>query len=113
MCTRATADKIISQMSQSVQTLFPEGSLEVILYGSYARHEETDGSDIDVMYLVDAPRSIIAERNWQLGEAVADLLMEHGVMISPVVKNREYFMEKSDVLPFFRNIRREGVRVSA
>ena len=65
------------------------------------------------MYLVDVPRSIIAERNWQLGEATATLLMEHGVMISSAVENKEYFMEKSDVLPFFRNIRQEGVRVSA
>ena len=113
MCSRAKADQIIHQMSQSVRTLFPDSSLEVILYGSYARHEETDESDIDVMYLVDVPRSIIAERNWQLGEAAANLLMEHGVMISPIVENREYFMEKSDALPFFRNIQQEGVRVSA
>ena len=65
------------------------------------------------MYLVDVPRSIIAERNWQLGEATANLLIEHGVMISSAVENKEYFMEKSDVLPFFRNIQQEGVRGSA
>ncbi len=113
MCSRGKADQIIQQMSQSVRELFPEGSLEVILYGSYARQEETDESDIDIMYLVDASRSEISERNWQLGEAAATLLMEHGVMVSPVVENKEYFLEKADTLPFFRNIQKEGVRISA
>ena len=113
MCSRAKADQIIQQMSQSVRELFPGSSLEVILYGSYARQEETDESDIDVMYLVDAPRSVISERNWQLGEAAAAVLMEHGVMVSPVVENRDYFLEKSDTLPFFRNIQKERVRISA
>ena len=113
MCSRAKANQIIEQMSQSIRTLFPDSSLDVILYGSYARHEETDESDIDVMYLVDAPRSVISERNWQIGEAAAAVLMEHGVMISPIVENKDYFMEKSGGLPFFRNIQREGVRISA
>ena len=113
MCSRAKADQIIQQMSQSVRELFPNNSVEVILYGSYARQEETDESDIDVMYLVDAPRSVISERNWQVGEAAAAVLMEHGVMVSPVVENKDYFQEMSDTLPFFINIRKEGVQISA
>ena len=56
---------------------------------------------------------MIAERNWQLGEAAAAVLLEHGVVISPIVENREYFQEKVGVLPFFTNIQREGVRLSA
>ena len=113
MCSMAKANEIIRQMSRNVRLLFPEGTVEVILFGSYARHEETDESDIDVMYLVDTPRSVIAERNWQLGEAAADVLLEHGVVVSPIVENREYFNEKADILPFFKNIQREGVRISA
>ena len=113
MCSTAKANEIIHEMSRNVRSLFPEGTMEVILFGSYARHDETDESDIDIMYLVDVPRSIIAERNWQLGEAAADVLLEHGVVISPIVENKEYFHEKADTLPFFQNIQKEGVRVSA
>ena len=65
------------------------------------------------MYLVDAPRTAIAERNWQIGEAAALVLLEHGIVVSPIVENREYFRDKVDVLPFFTNIQREGVRMSA
>lgn len=113
MCSMVKANEIIQQMSQSVRMLFPDGAMEIILFGSYARHDETDESDIDVMYLVDAPRSVIAERNWQIGEAAADVLLEHGILVSPIIENREYFHSKADTLPFFRNIEREGVRISA
>jgi len=113
MCSREKVAQIIHEMSQSIRGLFPEGAIEVILFGSYARREETDGSDIDVMYLVDAPRTAIAERNWQIGEAAALVLLEHGVVVSPIVENREYFQNKVELLPFFANIQREGVRMSA
>ena len=113
MCSREKVTQIIYEMNQSIRGLFPEDSIEVILFGSYARREETDGSDIDVMYLVDAPRTAIAERNWQIGEAAALVLLEHGIVVSPIVENREYFRDKVDVLPFFTNIQREGVRMSA
>ena len=113
MCSQAKAGQIIRQMSQSVRELFPEGTVDVILFGSYARHDETDESDIDVMYLVDAPQSVISERNWQLGEVAADVLMKYGVVISPVVENRIYFRQNADVLPFFMNVQKEGVHMDA
>ena len=113
MCQRAEMENIIRQLNKSVRTLFPGETADVILFGSYARNDETDGSDIDVIYLVDAPRSEIARKNWQLGEAAAAIMLEYGVVVSPIVENRDYFKKNSDVLPFFRNIIREGVRMSA
>ena len=111
--TKAVAYQIITDMSKRIQDLFPGETIDIILFGSYARNEETDESDIDVIYLVDASKATISDRNWQIGEAAADLIMEYGVVISPIVENREYFQRNADVLPFFANIRREGVRISA
>lgn len=113
MFTKAVAYQIIADMSKRIQDLFPGETIDIILFGSYARNEETDESDIDVIYLVDASKATISDRNWQIGEAAADLIMEYGVVISPIVENREYFQRNADVLPFFANIRREGVRISA
>lgn len=33
--------------------------------------------------------------------------------MSPIVENRDYFNENVDVLPFYRNIERKGVRLGA
>ena len=113
MCSREKAMDMISEMSARMAQLFPEGLTSVVLFGSYARNDAEEGSDIDVMYLVNTPRDVIAERNWQVGSAAADLLLEHGVVISPIVENQDYFSSYSTVYPFFRNIQREGVRISA
>lgn len=112
MCSQEEVSSIISQLSDDMRALFPNEHFDIILFGSYARNDAEDGSDIDVMYLVDTPRQSIAEKQWQIGEAAAELLLEHGIVVSPIVENRNYFRDNVDLLPFYRNIQREGVRVS-
>lgn len=113
MCSQDEVYLIVHKLRDSLCRLFPQEQLEAILFGSYARNDADEGSDIDVLFLVDVPRHTIAERNWEVGEAAADLLLEHGVVVSPIVENRAYFHRQANVLPFFKNIQREGVRMSA
>ena len=104
---------IIARLTQSLSALFPHDRLEAILFGSYARGSADDTSDIDVLFLVDSPRQIIAQKNWQVGEAAAELLLEYGVMISPLVENRDYYHAHANLLPLFKNIERQGVAIGA
>lgn len=113
MCSEQDAYRIIGLMNERIGKLYPKEQPDVILFGSYARQDAQEGSDIDVLYLVDATRDEISARNWQVGIAAADLLLEHGVMVSPVVENRAYFRQHVSTMPFFRNIQREGVRIRA
>lgn len=104
---------MIAQLRFGVASLFPQDKIEAILFGSYARGDADQDSDIDVMFLVDASRQEISEHNWQVGDLASDFLLEHGVIISPIVENRDYFSANSEVLPFYRNIVCEGVKMSA
>ena len=113
MCSQNEVLTIISQLYKRLADIFPQEQFDVILFGSYARNDADEGSDIDVMFLVDSSRQTIAERHWQIGEAAAELLLSFGVVVSPTVENREYFYTNADILPFFRNVQREGVRISA
>lgn len=113
MRTKQEVENMIVQLRFGVASLFPQDKIEAILFGSYARGDADQDSDIDVLFLVDASRQEISERNWQVGDLASDFLLEHGVMISPIVENRGYFNTNQEVLPFFRNIVREGVRMGA
>lgn len=113
MCSQPEVLQMIDELRESIQSIFPRDLFDVILFGSYARNDADDGSDIDVMFLVDASREHIREKHWQIGEAAAMILMNHGIVISPIVENREYYRENSDILPFFRNVRDEGVLIGA
>lgn len=113
MQTKQDIETVIAQLGVGIASLFPRDKIEAILFGSYARGDADADSDIDVLFLVDASRQEISVCNWQVGELAADLLIEHGILVSPIVENRNYFNANSDVLPFFRNIVREGVKMSA
>jgi len=113
MCSQLEVRTIIAKLRESLESIFPQEQFDVILFGSYARNDADDGSDIDVMFLVDSSRQTIQEKHWQVGEAAAEVLMDHGIVVSPIVENREYYHANANILPFFKNVQREGVRISA
>ena len=103
----------VAETRNRVSQLFPDGNVDAILFGSYARGEATAESDIDVLLLVDASREEISSRNWQIGKIASDLFFNYDMVISPVVENRRFYQDRIDVLPFYRNIHREGVKIDA
>ena len=113
MRTRQEVTMIVAELCSRIALLFPQDKIEAILFGSYARGDADSGSDIDVLLLVDASRQVIADRNWQVGDLAAELLLDHGIVVSPFVENREYFNRNLQLFPFYRSIEREGVRISA
>lgn len=113
MYTRQEVAMIVAELSRGITLLFPQDKIEAILFGSYARGDADSGSDIDVLFLVDASRQDISDRNWQIGDLAAELLLEHGIVVSPLVENREYFNRNLQVFPFYRSVAHEGVRIGA
>lgn len=106
-------NQIIAELCRGISEIFPGDRLEPILFGSYARGDAEEGSDIDVLVLVDSPQEEISDREWEVGDIAGELLLNYGILVSPVVENREYYHRNVEVLPFFRNIQREGVRMNA
>ena len=100
---------IISHLHESLQSVFPQEQFDVILFGSYARNDADNRSDIDVMFLVDSSRQTIQEKQWQIGEAAAKVLLDFGIVVSPIVENRAYYHANADLPPFFKSVQREGI----
>ena len=113
MQTKQNVKKIIEDLCSRVAPLFPQDRIEAILFGSYARGDAESDSDIDVLILVDASRQDISMQNCTVGNLAADFLLEYGIVVSPIVENRDYFIKNLNVLPFYRNIAREGVSLGA
>ena len=85
----------------------------VILYGSYARGDYSEFSDIDVMLLVSLGDEDIKKISDQISDLAFDFMMKYGVDISPVITNTDHFNYWVDNLPYYRNVRDEGVKLSA
>ncbi len=113
MCSPSMLKEILQQLCDKLGILLGASMKDIILFGSYARNDADDTSDIDVMILADMSREQIATLSFQLGEIASDLLFDYGILVSPIVENQDYFQSNLDVLPFFRNVHNEGVRISA
>lgn len=107
-----TISNIIYGFSLQLRNLLENDLSKVILYGSYARGDFQENSDVDVMVLVKISPEEIEKIEESIFDLAFDIEMEHGIHISPIIKNEEQFEYWVDVLPFYRNVRNEGVELN-
>jgi len=84
---------------------------QVILYGSYARGDYRDDSDIDIMILLDIPDEEIKAYRHQLSDMTFDFNMEYDLDIKPIAKSEAHFYHWVKAYPFYSNVNSEGIRV--
>lgn len=104
---------VMQEFAKSVRKILGNSLDSVIVYGSYARGDYSEFSDIDVMLLVSLGEEGIKKISDQISDLAFDFMMKYGVDISPVITNIEHFNYWVDNLPYYRNVRDEGVRLSA
>ena len=104
---------IIQDFANGVRKLLGDTLDSIILYGSYARGDYSEYSDIDIMILVSLTEEKIKNISDSISDLAFDYMMKYGVDISPVVANRDHFNYWMDNLPYYRNVRDEGVRIYA
>lgn len=88
--------------------LMKDDLIEVILYGSCARGDYTDDSDIDIALITKCGRMEAKEYTEALASIVTTLAMKYFVVVNFVCLPYEEFMEKKNWYAYFRNIEREG-----
>jgi len=106
-----TVKDIVNDMTKRISGLF-DGEIDVILFGSRARGDFDEYSDVDILYLVDASREEIAKKNLMVGSMAGDLLLDYDVLVSPFVENRTFYNENIDAMPFFVNVNKEGIKIN-
>lgn len=101
--------EIILKIKDVIRKIEPDA--KVILYGSYARGEQTESSDIDVLVLL--PDSYegkeYVRKRFSISDHLYDLSLDLGIEISPlVVVNKVFYSCKT---PFTVNIANEGIEL--
>ena len=99
---------ILERVVDACRSLFPQGIHDAYLYGSYARGEQEEGSDIDILLAVDAEE--LGPYHSALAEIESDLSLEYEVLVSVVVVSLAHFRRFASALPFYRNVLREGMQ---
>lgn len=105
------------ELVQTIATLFAEevkrilgkDMEKVIVYGSYARGDLNEDSDIDIMVLTSRPDEEIKPVEYELYDVAFEFLMKYGIDISVIVKNTDHFHYWLGALPFYDNVERESM----
>ncbi len=103
---------ILDEFNNKIKEYLGNCVVSIILYGSYARGDFTSYSDIDIMILVSSSDEEIKEYENAVYDCTFELELQHGKVLSPIIKNKNFFDYWSDTLPFYQNIVREGVKVA-
>ena len=98
---KATAREIPKVMADDCQ--------KIILYGSCARGDFTENSDVDIAILTACDRIESQKYNKQLDNIATDLGIKTTALVNFVCLPYAEFEEKKSWYPYFKNIDREGV----
>ena len=102
---------LIYKFAQTIQLLLGSELYAIILYGSYARGDYNNNSDIDIMILVELPETEIKKIENDIYDVAFEIEINTGINISSVIKNRAQFEYWVDTLPYYRNVRDEGITI--
>lgn len=102
---------LLNQYTEHLKIIYGNHLKSVILYGSYARGDYKEDSDIDIMILLDLSDMDIKRYRRQLSYLTYDFNMDNNLDIKPIAKNETHFNEWLDVYPFYANVAREGVKL--
>ena len=87
--------------------IFSSNILAVILYGSVARNDNTDDSDIDIVIIIKNEMDDATKERFIHWSAELDLRYDR---VFSIIDIQEENMEKwGNVLPFYQNIQKEGI----
>jgi len=106
METNATLAELLKALRRTLEELYGERLHAVILYGSHARGEAADDSDVDVMVVLDGPVDPWEEIA-RMAERVYEMQLAFEKLISTYPVSLETY--QTSALPVLVNARREGI----
>lgn len=113
MCTANELNAILREVAKAYQSAYGAEIVKILLYGSYARGDYTEESDIDIVAIVRGERRQLQDKLDQIWDRANELELEYETIISPTVIPYNEYERFKEALPYYRNIKLEGVEVVA
>ncbi|MBD5265891.1 MAG: nucleotidyltransferase domain-containing protein [Bacteroides sp.] len=99
---------IINALKAIFKRIVPDA--QVYLFGSQARGSAKEGSDVDLLILLDRSR-ITPTDEYNITNPLYDLEMKEGVMISPIVMTTSRWEQSKYQTLLYHNIQQDGIKL--
>jgi len=97
----------LSNLASKISEQVPNS--QTILFGSYARGDFDDESDMDFFILANVPQEDAGKWRSNIRKRLPLIDLEHDITVSLHVTGSSVFYRYADTLPYYMNVLREGV----
>jgi len=110
--TNPYISEISQKVLQAAKDTLGERLDRVILYGSYARGDYDNESDIDFFILANVPQEEAGKWRNEINKKIPYIDLDYDILVSLKVTGCDIFKQYVNTLPFYQNVIREGVLLS-
>jgi predicted nucleotidyltransferase len=99
---------ILGEVKKKLKEIYGNNLKDIILHGSYARGDFTEGSDIDIIILLENMEDFSTEYE-KFSNPIWELDLKYDTVISIISFKKEEYETRR--LPLILNAKREGISV--
>ena len=110
--TEAKIEEVMEIFVKVAKKVYGNKLKSIILYGSCARGDFSNDSDIDVLILLDVPPEKIGTERKRMLQVTDQLDWEYDVVLAPVYQNYAVYEKYIPVSVFYQNVEREGIKIA-
>jgi len=100
-------EKMLKDLKNEIAKILGQKFGFLLLFGSYAREEESKFSDLDLLLVVKEELSPL-EKN-KIKELIARFSLENDIVISCIDYPEKFYLEYNT--PFLLNVKEEGIEI--
>ena len=105
-------EEICRRVVEAYRKAYGDDIEAIYLYGSYARGDFDEDSDIDFAAIVKGERLDLQKKRWQLWSDANKIDLEFDVLTSPMIISSEIFNEYKNEVGYYGNVFKEGIRLA-
>lgn len=98
-------DILLQRIRSSIQMTEPQAT--VLLYGSYARGDNKNDSDVDLLILLNKDK-VTWEDEKRISYPLYDIEFDTGTLISPLVISKQDWETRHRITPFYHEVLKDG-----
>ena len=101
--------KVLQELTTQIQQLLGDKLNKIVLFGSYARGDNREWSDVDILVLTNLSPQENDAIFHELNKIFSRLGLEYDILLSLCLIDKSSYDSRKEFHPFYQNIEIDGV----